>query len=74
MMELKPVPELLRRVRHLYWPQGAPLIPAPTADEIEAAREVLADADPWTRLFYATRYRGLFGDLEPHPHPPVIRD
>lgn len=73
-MELKPVCELLRRVKPLFWPQGAPLIPSPTADEIEAAREVLCDADPWTRLFYATRYPGHFGDLEPDPHPPVLRD
>lgn len=73
-MELVPVSELLRRVRPTLWPGAAPLIPPPTADEIEAAREVLADADPWTRLFYATRYPGLFGDLEPDPHPPVLRD
>lgn len=73
-MELKTASPLLRQVRHTLWPMGAPLIPPPTADEIEAAREVLADADPWTRLFYATRYPKLFGDLEPDPHPPVLRD
>ena len=73
-MELRPLDEFYRRFRPLYWPQGAPLIPRPTADEIAAAREVLATADDWTKLFYATRYRGLFGDLEPDPHPPVLRD
>ena len=73
-MELVPVCELLRRVPPNFWPGAAPLIPYPTADEIEAAREVLADADAWTRLFYATRYRGYFGDLLPDPLPPVIRD
>lgn len=73
-MELTPIPEQLRRARPIFWPGAAPLIPPPTADEIEAAREVLADADPWTRLFYATRYPGYFRDLMPDPLPPVIRD
>jgi len=50
------------------------LNPPPTPDEVSAAREVLAAADDWTKLFYATRYPRLFGDLEPDPHPPVIRD
>jgi len=74
MMDLKPVSELLRRVGPDNWPQGAPLNPPPTPDEVSAAREVLAAADDWTKLFYATRYPRLFGDLEPDPHPPVIRD
>lgn len=74
MIALEAVPDLLRRVRPLFWPAGKPLIPPPTALEIQAAREVLADADPWTRLFYSTRYPGFFGDLEPDPHPPVLRD
>lgn len=73
-MELVPVSELMRRVKPLYWPGAAPLIPKPTADEIEAAREVLADADPWTRMAYARWYPGLFGDLMPDPLPPVVRD
>ncbi|MDP3512697.1 MAG: hypothetical protein Q8S20_08100 [Sulfuritalea sp.] len=73
-MELVPVSELLRRVRPTLWPSAAPLIPPPTADEIEAAREVLATADDWTKLFYATRYPQYFRDLEPDPHPPVLRD
>jgi len=73
-IELKPVCELLRRVGPKWWPMGAPLIPSPTPDEVQAAREVLAEADPWTRLFYATRYPALFGDLEPHPWPQAVRD
>ncbi|MBI4290327.1 MAG: hypothetical protein HY661_02465 [Betaproteobacteria bacterium] len=73
MIDLRPLPELLRRVRPLYWGSAKPLIPPPTEAEIQAAREILADADPWTRLYYATRYKGLFGDLEPIPHPPVDR-
>jgi len=73
-MELVPVSELMRRVPPLFWPMGAPLIPRPTADEIEAAREVLTEADPWTRLAYARWYPCYFRDLMPDPLPPVIRD
>ncbi|MFH7325896.1 hypothetical protein [Desulfurivibrio sp. C05AmB] len=57
----------------MYWPGGRPLGRV-TPEEIEAARDVLAEADPWTRLAYARWYPRFFADLAPDPLPPVLRD
>jgi hypothetical protein len=72
-MEINLLPELCRRVPPKYWHSGRPLGNV-SADEIQAAREVLAECDPWTQLAYSRWYPSLFGHLAPDPLPPVLRD
>ena len=72
-MEINLLPELYRRVHPRLWHQAPPL-GSVTPQEIEAARFVLAEADPWTRFAYARWYPRYFADLAPDPPPPVLRD
>lgn len=72
-MEINLLPELYRRVRPLFWHGGRPLGKV-SPEEVQAAREILAECDPWTRLAYSRWYPCHFGDLAPDPLPPVLRD
>lgn len=61
-VEIKPVPEWMRKTPVKWWPLPPPIFLdcPPSDDDIELARELFEALDPESQTWYRRAYPGLF--------------